>query len=1145
MNKTYKKRKYNTGVQKIYNDTPDYSKVDARKAKTTANDTLVSGTFDGVGQSLMPFNPVAGTSLTVGNKVGQIGQSVIGDNTAGRTFNYGAKGAGAGLAVASSLGPMGMALAPAAVAGGAVLGAGYGLLTGNANDAKDKREKRKAERAVALVNANKKFSESSSTDAQSFLAKKGKYKVKGRVIETEGREPIFSPKKKDGTRDLLYFNPNDPTHAEGGVKAVVKPKRSYKKGVNELKQEDPILKGAQFPYRIADKTKRNLQIKNLYLDFLDRDKTAGDHYFKRFHNFYGSDRINRPLENYYGFDYTDINDDSLKTWRMQHKKQLKYKKGTNKLEGDLISKVIMNRNKDKDFVKRTQATNMFKTFEDFDTKATHKMAYGEDDKGQSYMFPTILNNNNEAIKVPNQYAEYISNEGYKKATGMKYKCGSKNMKYKCGTSKMKYGDGSKKLKYKSSITDDRDKTPIEKLNTKTPILNNNNTPPPERVVKPVIDKLSIRQSNINVPEINKNINLKKTPEFIGPSQEINIDPREKEGIEFLKGKTPTLKIENKINKPILKKIPVAKSTNPIIKKPINTKEATFFTYGLYDHNNNGIDDFEEEYNKSSKKMKKFYGKTNLVKIDNRDPYRLTKLQQALSKTKKDSDVYFLDHAGSNLFGLPQNQFAKVVAQNTKHLSKGKSNCYMGSCYGGGHTDDKIINKINKQGKNFKTLYSTNNELWKGTDPSDKYTSPEDVFLPNKKDRYVVKNAMGNKYVKKYKKGTSSIKAVIPEGSSIVTAEGGKNIKAINAYKKGDFKTLDRIINSMPEDKSDKKRLGDEEIKFPSRFTSYTDPTEDKKINSEYKSTVKKREYIQKNIGNPKSKLKGASLDKDGNIVYENPVIKGKMEIAAKNNYNDIKPLENYKQPAAKTPVLNKVNVDPNFSTLGNIKSIDQNTGEDLKNKKSFDWSSIPSIAEIAARQSLLNKGVDKVPENYVKFGRYKYASQLPKNLQENMMATNTAKQSVKNTSGGNTGNYLSNVSNINTSRLKANNDAVITDTLARQDVLNKNVDVSNNEEQINVGLKNQFNDMKAQNLGAYKNQILAQGKSIDATIDTTKQNMEQKRINNILLKQLDTDNYTEDSEGNKYFKNPNTGKLEKITKEKKGAKNLKYKTIRK
>jgi hypothetical protein len=56
-----------------------------------------------------------------------------------------------------------------------------------------------------------------------IFLKNAKYKKASgvREIETEGREPIFSPKKKDGTRDLIYYNPNDPNHSEGGVKGIV------------------------------------------------------------------------------------------------------------------------------------------------------------------------------------------------------------------------------------------------------------------------------------------------------------------------------------------------------------------------------------------------------------------------------------------------------------------------------------------------------------------------------------------------------------------------------------------------------------------------------------------------------------------------------------------------------------------------------------------------------------------------------------------------------------------------------------------------------------------------------------------------------------------------------------------------------------
>ena len=100
--------------------------------------------------------------------------------------------------------------------------------------------------------------------------------------------------------------------------------------------------------------------------------------------------------------------------------------GVSSLEGDLISKVIMNRNKGVDFVDRAYAlgnnpgTPMFNLPDDeqFGQNMSHKMAWGEDDNGQSWMYPTIMNPNNEAIPIPNQYADYISNQGYKNATGM-------------------------------------------------------------------------------------------------------------------------------------------------------------------------------------------------------------------------------------------------------------------------------------------------------------------------------------------------------------------------------------------------------------------------------------------------------------------------------------------------------------------------------------------------------------------------------------------------------------------------------------------------------------------------------------------------------------------------------------------------------
>lgn len=92
--------------------------------------------------------------------------------------------------------------------------------------------------------------------------------------------------------------------------------------------------------------------------------------------------------------------------------------GENYLEGDLISKVLVERNKDKDFIKRAMYPNRTIQYNPDMSISTHLMEWGEDESGQAFMYPSIFNPNNEVVKVPNQYADYISSKGYKKATGM-------------------------------------------------------------------------------------------------------------------------------------------------------------------------------------------------------------------------------------------------------------------------------------------------------------------------------------------------------------------------------------------------------------------------------------------------------------------------------------------------------------------------------------------------------------------------------------------------------------------------------------------------------------------------------------------------------------------------------------------------------
>ena len=229
MKTKYNKRRYKlqAGVQYAVSDTPeiktDYSEAYAKQGKATARNQAISE----AGAALAgPYGSIA----QVGGLAGDILESNISDKKTGSI-------AGSAVKMGSTGAAIGTAIMPGI---GTAVGAGLGALAGGFMGASDYEEKKKAakkaEEEARLANLSKNIKYDSSTNAQAF-AKRGKYKVKTkqpRMIETEGREPIFSPKKKDGTRDLLYYNPNDPTHEEGGVKAVVMPRKKYNSGASNL-----------------------------------------------------------------------------------------------------------------------------------------------------------------------------------------------------------------------------------------------------------------------------------------------------------------------------------------------------------------------------------------------------------------------------------------------------------------------------------------------------------------------------------------------------------------------------------------------------------------------------------------------------------------------------------------------------------------------------------------------------------------------------------------------------------------------------------------------------------------------------------------------------------------------------------------------
>jgi hypothetical protein len=417
---------------------------------------------------------------------------------------------------------------------------------------------------------------------------------------------------------------------------------------------------------------------------------------------------------------------------------------------------------------------------------------------------------------------------------------------------------------------------------------------------------------------------------------------------------------------------------------------------------------------------------------------------------------------------------------------------------------------------------------------------------------------------KYKYGTKAIP--IPEGSAIVTANDGMNEAAIDAHLKGDDKRLEQIISKMPPDnksngryKKYKKVDGADALgvlknplsvskatqygaKYP-WFKPFTQSnTEAGRISrttgantlldpNDFYNQYNNLETFQKKTGkqyNDMSSLQGDIYD---NMTEEQrasmwkkfgPTLKSNQ--MTKENFVDLK--------AGARTAYGLNTVDKTFKEKEDEKEeeiVDDKKKDDFKLKKGLN---IPSLAEASAKASLLSQGVEDVPENYLKLGRYNYASQLDRTLRENAVAANAAKETIRDASAGNAGNFLSNVANVTGQRFNANSKAVSDDTDKRQNISNANVDLGNTEATTNTGLKNQYAQQRSANRGAYNNMLVSLGQSIDTATDASKLMSNQKGADNqrlaILKSMADSGNYdiTSNPDGTMGFsvKQPTTTK---------------------
>ena len=241
-----RKYKMQYGVQQIYNYTPsttDYSQAYEERDKFIDKQKAFTGVANQFSGAYAPVGQLGGfAGDIIRNKVKNKEQAAMW----GSGVEMGSSGAALGANIGQQIGgPYGLAIGAGV---GAIGGGIYGATSAKKNYKKVKKMAQEEEQKTAQENLEKQreanyrtafgnYSESLPINAQAALAKKGKYKLKTkqpRLIESEGREPVFGPKMKNGKRKLLFYNPDLPTHEEGGVPMLVVPKEMYINGTSNL-----------------------------------------------------------------------------------------------------------------------------------------------------------------------------------------------------------------------------------------------------------------------------------------------------------------------------------------------------------------------------------------------------------------------------------------------------------------------------------------------------------------------------------------------------------------------------------------------------------------------------------------------------------------------------------------------------------------------------------------------------------------------------------------------------------------------------------------------------------------------------------------------------------------------------------------------
>lgn len=322
---------------------------------------------------------------------------------------------------------------------------------------------------------------------------------------------------------------------------------------------------------------------------------------------------------------------------------------------------------------------------------------------------------------------------------------------------------------------------------------------------------------------------------------------------------------------------------------------------------------------------------------------------------------------------------------------------------------------------------------------------------------------------------------IPQGSAIVTAKGGMNKKAIEAYKKGDDKTLEKIINTMPEDKPSKPKK-----KYGSKFDYGVDELERRK----------------------------------GNLSASSDVFVG-------NTSNDV----NQGFGFGKYSSLNR----PQEQTTPQVAST-ETKGSNLLGKASNIGT---GLMEAAPSIYNLGRGLFEKPEKttrrYIANKGYKYKDMSASARRAANEARLIESENIRNTTGGSGSSFLANQAIASANKFKNISDINLQESGKRQNIRNANVDIRNQQNQANLALTNQYDDLDLQNKAA-KTGFLGAGLTGFSDLSFNNRLMKnQAEADRIRANTLETPNYKYNvKEEKNIFKAKGTKKL-------KGNNSLRYK----